>query len=402
MRVDFSRIPLVKIITQFQLVFLDVSFRIYALLWILLLTLVGIYSYQSISKSVDSYNNPDKVLTIRPEASVSFPPLIFCASNTESTGFFPTSCYFAALGPGRGPIYGCDAVTMGITLSVYSEFYNHTCVIIRGVKELEGIDYTTAPDTKNNVNALQMTQETLPKGINTAQKVTNGGERPSEVDPLHLLQENQAKLTQPAIVELTQLGRRHGQALYAESVFVGSALANASAPSSQFQLYFDTNNNATQPFKNVLFHLVSSKHVKVKEGSNETVIQTVEVPSSVDGWTRLYPSRTEDIMLDLSTTTYLDGSTSKTYKQVLRPIPCVLPFGEDCTGKVSVHVRFSSLDIEHAEEEVTFDWLYVLGAIGGALTVAELTFLIFYPCLTYLFAGSSREKVESDKKDPLA
>merc|ERR1719265_2772875 len=95
--------------------------------------------------------------------------------------------------------------------------------------------------------------------------------------------------------------------------------------------------------------------------------------------------------MTLSTVTYIDETVVYKYQSMLRPIPCTLPDGQDCSKMVSLRVRFESLDVEDAEEVVTFDWLYVLGAVGGALTVAELSVMVLHPILQRVVFGKAKE-----------
>ena len=60
---------------------------------------------------------------------------------------------------------------------------------------------------------------------------------------------------------------------------------------------------------------------------------------------------------------------------------------QSCERVFSVHVHFASLLVEEVEEHVLFDWKYVLGATGGALTIAKLVFNIVNPLTLLVLFG---------------
>eukprot|EP00301_Raphidiophrys_heterophryoidea_P016046 c2518_g1_i1.p1 GENE.c2518_g1_i1~~c2518_g1_i1.p1 ORF type:complete len:465 (-),score=122.37 c2518_g1_i1:227-1621(-) len=447
--IDLIDSPLTFIVNNVHKLKLDKYFRLYACLWLVLLVGVGLYTYTAILKSLESYDHPNLHVTVKQLDYIPFPPLIFCASNTDSSQFTPEFCHFSPRGPAREPTFDCDYVSVPLSLQAFDVESDYHCVVLRGIKasnvsfDVQSLLQTSIAVSSDKTGSAEAHQQPplvqVPKHlIQTPQQQTPATQKrtqqlietspfekqhqdesshsqlslqpPKQAFVQHQDQQPQTQAesaTQQQIPQEQPQQQQKQQQQHDESpqqkLLAGRIVANATYPSSQFQILFDSHFNTSggASYKSVLFHAVIHKKVTEKESSEHRYVpdhtnnNPIYVPRNVDAWTRLFQDRTEDIEMKLSTTTYLDETVVFKYGLSLRPIPCVLSQDSGCQGKISALIHFHSLEIEDAAEEVDFDWLYVLGATGGALTVAELVFLVVHPALQYLLFGK-RDDSDND------
>lgn len=358
-RVHLSQSPLTQIFIKRDRLKWDKFFRLYAFLWIVLFACVGVYTFFQVLKSVDSYTTPNRRIHLVTMDHIPFPPIVYCASNTEYVDFRPKSCVFYPRGPSRPSFGECDTVNVTLHLIVQDVPVPHPCVILRGLHVSPSPSPSSSPPAASTSASTKLATNAL---------LVVGEETEHAAD---------------------------------DSPLSGRNPANATFPASQFQMVFEVQNSSGD----ILFFVTPRKTVTESESSTNRYVPLpgdknfgIPVPRAVDNWLRLYPDRTEEVKLKLTTVTYLDETVVFRYNPALRPIPCLLPEGQDCATKVSTHVRFDSLEAEDAEEEVTFDWLYVLGAVGGGLTVAELTFMVLHPLMQRILFGKRKEGEEGEEE----
>merc|ERR1712048_699371 len=446
--IELNGSPLIFVLNNWRRVLVrDKNFIVYLSLWSTLMMFVIAYVVGQVGKSLDSYAHPDQRLGMKRNEELSFPPMAFCASNPDVPSFFPKLCRFAPDGPARKPAYTCDVVKVDLELEIMGTHVMHKCVVLRGQGPLANdtvlhpngalsapIDDTPPPPAidraprRGNTTSAANTSNTsnlpplYPTNSSTAPRRTalNMSAMMQSLTTPAMLKRSRAQtalvvdmlevdegLRTNAVTRVTHPGN--------SGLLENRTIANATYAAAQFQLTFDSHaSGPQQAFKHVLFHPVVTKTTTQNEDSAHKFIPTSEhinpifVPVTVDAWTKLYSGRTEDIGMKLKTVEYFDETVVYTYQKTLRPVPCTLPLidgrTQDCTNMFSTHVHFETLTSDYAEEIVTFDWLYVLGSSGGAITIAELVMLIVFPLVQRVLFGPapSRDTVGDGAGDGIA
>jgi len=403
----------------------DKHFLLYAVLWMFLFLGVFLYAFVQVQKSIASYDSPDERLTFQHNDELRFPPLVFCASNPEVSSFQPQFCRFAPLGPGRKPVYYCDVVQTALELEVNGERLTHKCVIVRG-------QTTVANDTvlrHNGALGAPVVDAPPPVAVDKSKPVLRLNTSSSFRRNVSQINTSSSADASNMSLMMRKWMRQHKAGTHDNSLMVTSNLleleegmsawhpgnsgvldavmvANATVPISQFQISFSSGSKEMS-FRHLLFHILVRKTVTDDEAeehkytpSKEDFMNPVITPLVVDSWTKLYPGHTDEVNMKLKTVTFLDGTVVHTYPKTIRPVPCALPFDskpQDCSTSFSAHIRFDTLNSDDAQQIVTFDWMYVMGAVGGALTIANLAFLLLHPMLQRVVLGKHPSDVDDSR-----
>jgi hypothetical protein len=279
-RVHISQSPLTHIFIHRERLKFDGFFRLYAFIWVLLLSGVGVYVWQSIEKSIDSYNNPTRRIILEQRDEVPFPPIVFCASNADTLGFSPARCSFSSGGSQAATqMMECDFVPTTLTLQSLGNKVQLPCGVLRGVRSLNS-STTTPASPPASLLQLDESDNSNQKNLLKSQSTAFG---PSEVQSQNLLQILDAP----------------------PNILANRTIAQATYPSSIFRLHFNSQQAGYAPFDHVLFYVLYQKTTTENEKASHKYVYNpnnpnpVNVPRNVDAWTKLYPARTEEILMTL-------------------------------------------------------------------------------------------------------